>query len=103
MDDNDQGLDHSNNQLKKQIEKVEDVREDFKENAEDCFDSCSKTKVESVCGMVGSLINPEAGEQLRKYNPRQFLYVINLLKPHRHSVKCNAKHVYISEILFLNF
>ena len=39
---------------------------------------------ESVCGLVESLIDPE---QLRKYNPIKFKYVIKLLKPFRHSVR----------------
>ena len=76
-----------NNELKKQMGNVEDVTENFKEKAEECFDSCSKTKVESVCGMVETLIHPEVGDKLRKYNPRKFEYVRKLLNPFRHSIR----------------
>ena len=44
--------------LKKQIEKVEDVSEDLNEERKNYL----KTNVKSVCGMVGSLKDPEAKE-----------------------------------------
>ena len=75
------------NELKKQMGNVEDITEDFEENAEECFDTCSKTKVKSVCGMVETLIHPEVGDKLKKYNPRKFEYVRKLLNPFRHSIR----------------
>ena len=76
-----------NNELRKQMGNVEDITEDFEENAEECFDTCSKTKVKSVCGMVETLIHPEVGDKLKKYNPRKFEYVRKLLNPFRHSIR----------------
>ena len=37
--------------------------------------------------MVETLIHPEVGDKLKKYNPRKFEYVRKLLNPFRHSVR----------------
>ena len=48
-------------------EHIEDLADDFHTHGADCFQHCSKGKIETISGAVEAMINPEAVEILKKF------------------------------------
>ena len=63
----------------KLLDDVEQLCNEFDENANFCFKYCSKRKINSISDMVEALLDKELGDGLKKSTPSKFRYIIKLL------------------------
>ena len=73
--------------IKEIIEDVANVYKKFKTDGDDCFKTCSKRKIYSLCNISHCLLESDAAQKLEDYNPSQYKRIVKMMGPHLKSLK----------------
>ena len=73
--------------IKEIIEDVANVYKKFKTDGDDCFKTCSKRKIYSLCNISHCLLEADAAQKLEDYNPSQYKRIVKMMGPHLKSLK----------------
>ena len=66
---------------------IESLVDELHTHGAECFQHCSKGKIESLCDAFTAMITPENVQILKRRNPRKLELVKKLLLPYHESIK----------------